>query len=43
MPLNEEFQVAVIIDKLPSLWKDFMNTLRHKTKDFSLKSLITKD
>ncbi|KAA0044986.1 uncharacterized protein E6C27_scaffold74G002950 [Cucumis melo var. makuwa] len=34
MPLDDQFQVAVIIDKLPPLWKDFKNTLRHKTKDF---------
>ncbi|KAA0036465.1 putative Polyprotein [Cucumis melo var. makuwa] len=40
MPLDDQFQVAVIIDKLP--WKDFKNTLRHKTKEFSLKSLITR-
>ena len=36
MPLDEQFQVALIIDKLPSLWKDFKNTLRYKTKEFSL-------
>ncbi|KAA0059864.1 uncharacterized protein E5676_scaffold184G00680 [Cucumis melo var. makuwa] len=41
MPLNEQFQVAVIIDKL-ALWKDFKNTLRHKTKELSLESLITR-
>ncbi|KAA0058879.1 uncharacterized protein E5676_scaffold1607G00590 [Cucumis melo var. makuwa] len=40
MSLNDQFQLAVIIDKLPPLWKDFKNTLRHKTKKFSLKSLI---
>ncbi|TYK13884.1 uncharacterized protein E5676_scaffold832G00720 [Cucumis melo var. makuwa] len=42
MPLDDQFQVAVIIDKLPSQWKDFKNTLRHKTKEFSLESLITR-
>ncbi|XP_050945529.1 uncharacterized protein LOC127150877 [Cucumis melo] len=42
MPLDDQFQVAVIIDKLPQLWKDFKNTLRHKTKEFSLESLITR-
>ncbi|KAA0060458.1 uncharacterized protein E5676_scaffold119G00440 [Cucumis melo var. makuwa] len=42
MPLDDQFQVVVIIDKLPPLWKDFKNTLRHKTKEFSLESLITR-
>ncbi|XP_062088365.1 uncharacterized protein LOC133794941 [Humulus lupulus] len=36
MSLDEQFQVAVIIDKLSPAWKDF-----HKTKEFSLESLIT--
>ncbi|KAA0035179.1 uncharacterized protein E6C27_scaffold57G002810 [Cucumis melo var. makuwa] len=40
MRLDDQFQVAVIIDKLPPLWKDFKNTLRHKTQEFSLESLI---
>ncbi|TYK10946.1 uncharacterized protein E5676_scaffold107G00290 [Cucumis melo var. makuwa] len=31
-----------IIEKLPPLWKDFKNTLRPKTKKFSLESLITR-
>ena len=26
MPRDEQFQVAIIIDKLPSRWKDFKNT-----------------
>ncbi|RZB66097.1 Retrovirus-related Pol polyprotein from transposon TNT 1-94 [Glycine soja] len=42
MTLDEQFQVAVIIDKLPPVWKDFKNLLRHKTKEFSLESLITR-
>ena len=41
MPLNDQFQVVVIIDKLPPLWKDLKNTLRHKMKEFSLENLIT--
>ncbi|KAA0036580.1 putative Polyprotein [Cucumis melo var. makuwa] len=39
MLLDDLFQV-VIIDKLPPLRKDFKNTLRHKTKEFSLERLI---
>ncbi|KAK2455989.1 putative mitochondrial protein [Trifolium repens] len=42
MPLDEQFQIAVIIDKLPLAWKDFKNILRHKTKEFSIESLITR-
>ncbi|KAM6570522.1 hypothetical protein CsatB_018507 [Cannabis sativa] len=42
MTLDEQFQVAVLIDKLPPSWKDFKSTLRHKTKEFSLESLITR-
>ncbi|KAK2429298.1 putative mitochondrial protein [Trifolium repens] len=42
MQLDEQFQLAVIIDKLPPTWKDFKNILRHKTKEFSIESLITR-
>ena len=28
MPLDEQFQIVVIIDKLPPGWKDFKNLLR---------------
>ena len=42
MVLDEQFQIAVIIDKLPLGWKDFKIFLRHKTKEFSLESLITR-
>ena len=31
--IDDQFQDAVIIDKLPQLWKDFKNTLRNKTKE----------
>ncbi|CAJ2651716.1 unnamed protein product [Trifolium pratense] len=42
MPLHEQFQISVIIDKLPPSWKDFKNQLRHKTKKFSIEGLITR-
>ncbi|XP_060961376.1 uncharacterized protein LOC133031750 [Cannabis sativa] len=41
MSLDEQFQIAVIIDKLPPGWKNFKSILTHKTKEFSLESLIT--
>nr|XP_012574804.1 uncharacterized protein LOC105852727 [Cicer arietinum] len=41
MSLDEQFQIVVIIDKLPPAWEDFKNSLKHKTKEFSLESLIT--
>jgi len=42
MKLPEQFQIVVVIDKLPPALKDFKNTLKHKTKEFSLESLITR-
>ncbi|XP_062114213.1 uncharacterized protein LOC133825265 [Humulus lupulus] len=41
MSLDEQFQVAVIIEKLPPAWKYLKKFLRLKTKEFSLESLIT--
>lgn len=41
MSLDAQFQIAVIIDKLAPLWKDYKNTLRQKIKKFSLESQIT--
>ncbi|XP_070010365.1 uncharacterized protein [Nicotiana sylvestris] len=38
--INEAFQVAAMIEKLPPLWKDFKNNLKHKRKEMSLKDLI---
>ena len=35
MALDEQLQIIVLIDKLPS-WKDFKNNLRHKTEEFFL-------
>lgn len=40
-PLDEQFQIVVIIDKFPPGWKDLKNLLHHKTKEFSIESLIT--
>lgn len=34
MAICEQFQVAVLIDKLPPTWKDFKKDLRHKSKVF---------
>lgn len=42
MALNEQFQVVVLIDKLPPSWKDFKKISRHKSMKFFLKSLITR-
>ncbi|KAL5787820.1 hypothetical protein ACOSP7_004769 [Xanthoceras sorbifolium] len=42
MALDEQFQIAALIDKLPPSWKDFKSVFRHKTKEFSLESLITR-
>ena len=35
MILSETFQVAVIIKKLPSKWKDFKNYFKHKRKEMN--------
>ena len=40
MKMCEQFQVSAVIDKLPPAWKDYKNTLRHKSKEFSMESLI---
>ncbi|KAL5857034.1 hypothetical protein ACOSQ3_004492 [Xanthoceras sorbifolium] len=42
MSLDEQFQIVVLIDKLPPSWKDFKSVLRYKTKEFSLENLITR-
>ncbi|XP_070020785.1 uncharacterized protein [Nicotiana sylvestris] len=38
--INETFQVATMIEKLPYLWKDFKNYLKYKRKKMSLEDLI---
>ncbi|RVW85618.1 Retrovirus-related Pol polyprotein from transposon TNT 1-94 [Vitis vinifera] len=40
MMLSETFQVAAIIEKLPPVWKDFKNYLKHKRKEMSIEDLI---
>ena len=42
MSLNESFQVAAIIEKLPPLWKEFKNYLKHKRKKMKLEDLIVR-
>ncbi|XP_049349458.1 uncharacterized protein LOC125814031 [Solanum verrucosum] len=38
--VNDAFQVAAIIGKLPPLWKDFKNYLKHKHKKMTVKDLM---
>ncbi|XP_070026080.1 uncharacterized protein [Nicotiana sylvestris] len=40
--INETYQVAAMIEKLPPLWKDFKNYLKHKLKEMSLEDLIVR-
>ena len=42
MSLNESFKVAAIIKKLPPLWKEFKNYLKHKWKEMKLEDLIVR-
>ncbi|XP_070050718.1 uncharacterized protein [Nicotiana tomentosiformis] len=42
MVINEAFQVAAFIEKLPPLWKDFKNYLKHKHKEMMLEDLIVR-
>ncbi|KAL0307100.1 UNVERIFIED_CONTAM: hypothetical protein Sradi_6127300 [Sesamum radiatum] len=42
MKLSESFQVAVVIEKLPPLWKNFKNYLKHKRKEMGLENLIVR-
>ena len=38
--LSETFQVAAIVEKLPLIWKDFKNYLKHKRNELSIEYLI---
>ncbi|XP_070010851.1 uncharacterized protein [Nicotiana sylvestris] len=40
--INEAFQVAAMIEKLPSLWKDLKNYLKYKRKEMSFEDLIVR-
>ncbi|KAL0320072.1 UNVERIFIED_CONTAM: Retrovirus-related Pol polyprotein from transposon TNT 1-94 [Sesamum radiatum] len=40
MTLSESFQVVAMIEKLPPLWKDLKNYLKHKRKEMGLEDLI---
>ncbi|KAL0332970.1 UNVERIFIED_CONTAM: hypothetical protein Scaly_2198500 [Sesamum calycinum] len=42
MKLSESFQVAAMIEKLPPLWKDFKNYLKHKRKKMGLEDLMVR-
>ncbi|XXG71258.1 hypothetical protein AAC387_Pa07g0553 [Persea americana] len=42
MSLGESYQVAAIIKKLPPLWNDFKNYLKHKRKEMTLEDLIVR-
>ncbi|KAF3671071.1 putative transcription factor MYB21-like [Capsicum annuum] len=38
--VNEAFQVATIVEKLPPMWKDFKKYSKHKHKEMSTEDLI---
>ncbi|XP_009772812.2 uncharacterized protein [Nicotiana sylvestris] len=40
MVVNEAFQVAAMIEKLPHSWRDFKNHLKHKRKEMKLEDLV---
>ncbi|KAF3650371.1 putative protein-like [Capsicum annuum] len=40
--VNDVFQVATIVEKLPPLWKDFKNYLKHKRKEMTVEDLIVR-
>ncbi|XP_016467425.2 uncharacterized protein LOC107790041 [Nicotiana tabacum] len=42
MVINEAFQVAAFIEKLPLLWKDSKNYLKNKRKEMTLEDLIVR-
>ncbi|TMX05447.1 hypothetical protein EJD97_020733, partial [Solanum chilense] len=40
MVVNEAFQVAALIKKLPPSWNDFKNYLKHKRREMKLQDLV---
>ncbi|PHT34180.1 hypothetical protein CQW23_25980 [Capsicum baccatum] len=38
--MNDAFQLAAIVKKLPPLWKDFKKYLKHKRKEMTIEDLI---
>ncbi|XP_075504626.1 uncharacterized protein LOC142542066 [Primulina tabacum] len=42
MHLSDSFQVTAMIEKLPLMWKDFKNYLKHKCKEMNLEDLIVR-
>ncbi|KAL2471130.1 zinc knuckle (CCHC-type) family protein [Abeliophyllum distichum] len=42
MVVSESFQVAYIIEKPSSAWKDFKNYLKHKRKEMNVEELIVR-
>ncbi|KAF3662700.1 Histone H2AX [Capsicum annuum] len=40
--VNDAFQVAAIIEKLPPMWKDFKNCLTHKRKEMTVEDLFVR-
>ncbi|XP_070017838.1 uncharacterized protein [Nicotiana sylvestris] len=42
MITNEAFQVVAFTEKLPPMWKDFKNYLKHKRKEMTLENFIVR-
>ncbi|XP_019246492.1 PREDICTED: uncharacterized protein LOC109226148 [Nicotiana attenuata] len=42
MVINEVFQVTTFIEKLPPMWKDFKNYLKHKRKEMTFEDLVVR-